>query len=90
MAALFAALSMGLACTSCDVDQDPDTFLSDLKVSKSYVAIDVDGGTTTVEINASSAWYISNVPAWLTVSPMEGVFPSPGKSLRPMGLQPRA
>ena len=72
MAALFAALSMGLACTSCDVDQDPDTFLSDLKVSKSYVAIDVDGGTTTVEINARSAWFISNVPAWLTVSPMEG------------------
>ena len=72
MAALFAAFTMGSAFTGCDVDQDPDTYLSDIKVSKSYVAIDVAGGTTTVAINTKSSWYISDIPSWLTVTPKEG------------------
>ena len=72
-AALAAAFTMGSACISCDVDQEPDTFLSDIKVSKSYVAVDTEGGSTSITVNASSAWYIDeSVPSWLTVSPMKG------------------
>ncbi|MBE6331458.1 MAG: hypothetical protein E7070_03990 [Bacteroidales bacterium] len=72
-AAVVAAFTMGSACVSCDVDQDPDTFLSDIKVSQSYVAVDTEGGSTSITVNASSAWYIDeSVPSWLTVSPMKG------------------
>ncbi len=72
-AAVVAAFTMGSACISCDVDQDPDTFLSDIKVSQSYVAVDTEGGSTSITVNASSAWYIDeSVPSWLTVNPMKG------------------
>ena len=72
-AAVVAAFTMGSACISCDVDQDPDTFLSDIKVSQSYVAVDTEGGSTSITVNTSSAWYIDeSIPSWLTVSPMKG------------------
>ena len=72
MAALVAAFTMGLACTSCDVDQDPDTYLSDIRVSQSYVSLSPEGGSATVDVDAKSNWYIASAPSWLTVSPMEG------------------
>lgn len=72
MAALVAAFTMGLACTSCDVDQDPDTYLSEISVSQSYVSLSPEGGSATVDVDAKSNWYIASAPSWLTVSPMEG------------------
>lgn len=71
-AAVAAAFTMGCACVSCDVDQDPDTYLSEIKVSTSYVSLDVEGGSAKVEITANADWYLQNVPSWLTIDPMEG------------------
>ena len=72
MAAICAALSMGFAFTACDVDQDPDTFLSNLTVSQSYISINPDGGSAEFTVNAKSNWYFAEVPAWLTIDPKEG------------------
>ena len=71
-AAVVAAFTMGCACVSCDVDQDPDTYLSEIKVSTSYVSLDVEGGLAKVEITANADWYLHEVPSWLSIDPMEG------------------
>lgn len=72
MAAICAALSMGFAFTACDVDQDPDTFLSNLTVTQSYISLNPDGGSAEFTVNAKSNWYFAEVPAWLTIDPKEG------------------
>ncbi len=72
MAAIGAALSMGFAFTACDVDQDPDTFLSNLSVTQSYISLNPDGGSAEFTVNAKSNWYFAEVPAWLTIDPKEG------------------
>lgn len=59
MAAIGAALSMGFAFTACDVDQDPDTFLEDVKVNKSYVAIPSVGGSVSIDIDAKDEWTLN-------------------------------
>lgn len=50
------------------------TLLDEIKVSSSYVGIDVDGGSNTITLNAKEAWSFDaeEIPAWLTVSPMNG------------------
>lgn len=72
MAAIGAALSMGFAFTACDVDQDPDTFLSNLTVTQSYISLNPDGGSAEFTVNAKSNWYFAEVPAWLAIDPKEG------------------
>lgn len=70
----FAAIVASLAMlVSCSDDMEP-TYLDGLQVSSSYVAIPVDGGSTTITVSANNAWSINseNVPEWLTVSPMTG------------------
>ena len=55
--------------TSCnDNDYDP-TYLSEIRVSQSYVALDVNGGATSIDVIATGAWTVTDVPDWLTVSP---------------------
>ncbi len=57
---------------SCsDID---DSFFNEIRVSSSYVAIDVEGGTTTIDIQTNSAWAldVSEIPDWLTVTPTSG------------------
>ena len=65
--ALFALL------TSCS-DDDAITLLDEIQVSSSYVAIDVNGGSTDITLNSKEAWSFDSeeLPAWLTVSPMSG------------------
>lgn len=62
-----AALTLATAC-----EKETQNFLSEVKVSSSYVALPAAGGTTTISINATSNWTVSNVPDWLTVSPLTG------------------
>lgn len=71
-----AALLLGLA-TGCQ--QEIIQTLSEIKVSTSYASIDVNGGSATVDVDATDSWQVeaSSVPSWLTVSPMSG---SAGKS----------
>ena len=66
-----AALFLGLA-VGCE--QEHISYLSEIQLSKTYASIVQNGGYTTVEVNATDRWQVdaATVPAWLTVSPMEG------------------
>ena len=66
----FALVALLSACS----DDDAITLLDEIKVSSSYVAIDEAGGSNTITINAKEAWSFdeAELPAWLTVSPMNG------------------
>lgn len=68
----FIAL-VGALLTSCS-DDDSATLLDEIRVSQSYVSIDIDGGSTSIDINAVDAWSINeeDIPEWLTVSPTSG------------------
>ena len=58
--------------TGCsDNDYDP-TYLSEIRVSQSYVALDVNGGSASVDVLTTGAWTVTDVPDWLTVSPASG------------------
>lgn len=52
--------------------QEEERFLDEVKVSKSMVAISVDGGSADVTVTAEDAWEITDIPEWLTVSPATG------------------
>ena len=75
---------MAAAFTSCSDDNDP-TYLDEVRVSSSYVAIPADGGSTTITVSASSDWSLASqrwiqgkdtvfaaTPQWLTVSATSG------------------
>lgn len=66
-----AALLLGLA-VGCE--QQEISTLDEIQVSQSYASIDVNGGSATININATEGWQVvdSSVPSWLTVSPMSG------------------
>ena len=58
--------------TGCsDNDYDP-TYLTEISVSQSYVALDVNGGSASVDVLTTGAWTVTDVPDWLTVSPASG------------------
>jgi len=59
--------------SSCS-DDDSITLLDEIKVSSSYVSIDVAGGSTQITVEAGEAWAFDaeEVPEWLTISPMAG------------------
>ena len=67
LAALFAVLAISVACT-----EEGDHYLSEVKLSSSYVAIDMNGGTTSITVDATSSWSIASAPEWLTISPVSG------------------
>ena len=67
LVAVVAAMFTGCS----DNDYDP-TYLSEIRVSQSYVALDVNGGSASVDVNATGAWTVTDVPDWLTVSPASG------------------
>ena len=52
---LIAAIAMLASCS----EDDKVTYLDEVRLSSSYVAINVDGGTTTIEINANDSWAIN-------------------------------
>ena len=75
---------MAAAFTSCSDDNDP-TYLDEVRMSSSYVAIPADGGSTTITVSASSDWSLASqrwiqgkdtvfaaTPKWLTVSATSG------------------
>ena len=67
---LIAAVAM---LVSCSDDNDP-TYLDQIRVSSSYVSIDMNGGSTSIDVDAKSSWSINTdeIPEWLTVSPASG------------------
>lgn len=56
---------------SCSEDFEP-TYLDDLKVSQSYIALPANGGTVEVTVNAKDTWAFNDIPEWLTVTPAQG------------------
>jgi hypothetical protein len=66
----FALVALLSSCS----DDDAMTLLDEIQVSSSYVGIDEAGGSNTITINATETWSFDEeeLPAWLTVSPMNG------------------
>ena len=65
---LLAVFAMMVSCS----DSDDPTYLDEVQVSSSYVAIPIEGGSTSITVTASSAWEITDAPDWLTISPLAG------------------
>ena len=67
IAALFLCLAVGCEQEGFDV-------LSEIQVSQSYVGLDVNGGSVSVNVTANESWSVdaASIPSWLTVSPMSG------------------
>ena len=65
---LVAVLTM---MVSCSEDFEP-TYLGEVKVSQSYVALPANGGSMEIEVNARDNWTITEIPEWLSVSPAQG------------------
>jgi hypothetical protein len=67
------ALVLGTAFTGCSEDFEP-TYLSEVKVSSSFVSFPAAGSTVTIDLQATGAWAFdeSRIPEWLTISPMSG------------------
>ena len=65
-----AVLTLLTGCKS----EEEQRFLNQFNVSTSYVALDKNGGSTTVTVNATESWAFdtSTIPDWLTVSPASG------------------
>ena len=63
------AAALSFAFVGCQVEE---RFLDEVKVSQSFVAIPVEGGSVDVTVNAEGDWAIAGVPEWLTVSPASG------------------
>ena len=57
--------------TGCSDDNDP-TYLKEIRVSQSYVALSTSGGSTSIDVEATGSWTVSGAPDWLTVSPASG------------------
>ena len=68
---IFAAVITLL--TGCKTDEDP-IYLDNFKASTSYVALDKNGGSTRITVDATDSWAFdeASIPSWLTVSPMSG------------------
>lgn len=70
---LIGTLLVGLGIASACTQEKFET-LSELKVSESYVAINVNGGSTEIQLTATGSWQVdeASLGDWLTVSPMSG------------------
>lgn len=69
--AFFALL--GAVLVSCS-EEDAVTLLDEIQVSRSTVAIDQEGGSTTIFVTAKDSWSFDEeeIPEWLTISPTMG------------------
>lgn len=68
---IFTALVAGLALLSCQ-KEEPKTHLDEVQVSSSYVAIDQEGGSTVITVNATAEWNFTGAPEWLNIEPLSG------------------
>lgn len=68
LVSLVAVLALFAGCDQLE----PDHYLSEVKVSSSYVAINMDGGSTSITVDATEGWSIPTAPDWLSISPTSG------------------
>ena len=67
----FFVAAIAAIFTSCSDDNDP-TYLDEIRVSQSYVSLNTNGGSTSIDVVANGNWTVSDIPEWLTVSPTSG------------------
>mgnify|MGYP002623332115 CR=1 FL=1 len=67
----FFVAAVAAVFTGCSDDKDP-TYLSEIRVSSSYVALNTSGGSTNIDVQSTGSWAFSEVPEWLTITPMSG------------------
>ena len=67
LAALVAGVSLFASCV-----EEADHYLDAVKVSSSYVALDMGDASVTIDMTTTDSWTITDVPEWLTVSPLSG------------------
>lgn len=67
---LIAVIAVLVGCS----DNFEPSYLSDLRVSKSYMSIDEAGNPINITVTSASEWAFDaeNIPSWLTVSPTSG------------------
>ena len=68
LVSLVAILALAAGCNQVE----PDHYLSEVKLSSSYVAISMAGGSTSITVDATESWSIPTCPEWLTISPASG------------------
>ena len=67
---IFTALAAAaLAFVGC---QQEEKFLEEVQVSKSLIALPIEGGSDEITVTAADKWEITGVPEWLTVEPVSG------------------
>ena len=62
-----------MAVVGCNEVIDIPT-LTELNVSSSYVSIDKNGGSSSIDLTATESWAFdaAKIPSWLTISPVSG------------------
>ena len=78
---IFTMLAAAIAFTFVGCEQQ-EQFLDEIKVSKSYISLPVEGGDVKIEVDAVADWSIvawdaakqveAEIPEWLTVEPASG------------------
>lgn len=67
---IFTALvAATLAFVGC---QQEEKFLEEVQVSKSLIALPIEGGSDEITVTAADKWEITGIPEWLTVAPVSG------------------
>ena len=71
---LFTAVVALMSMMFVSCSDDDATFLNEIRLSQSYVAIDKNGGEVSIDIAATDSWSIDDakIPEWLEVSPLSG------------------
>lgn len=67
LTSIVAVLAAAVGCTKAELAQ-----LEEVQVSKSYIALPVEGGSTDITVNAIADWSIAGIPEWLKVEPASG------------------
>ncbi|MFA6326285.1 MAG: BACON domain-containing protein, partial [Bacteroidales bacterium] len=68
---LITLLAFGTLFTSCE-EEILIPSLDEVKADVSYIAFGKDAGSKTITLTTTDSWNITNIPAWLTVSPASG------------------
>ena len=67
---IFTALAAAaLAFVGC---QQEEKFLEEVQVSKSLIALPIEGGSDEITVTAADKWEITGIPEWLTVAHVSG------------------
>lgn len=70
---IFLSILACLAFVSCENAIEFNT-LAELKVSESYISINKDGGSASIQLTATESWSFdqTSIPDWLTINPVSG------------------